>query len=149
MSFDATPLSPSIPEILDGILLEISQMPMKGQALIFGSCATDKVNPGDVDVWLDMRELTLDEFKACKGFASVKPLLDLARQHYGLLDPFIRFQDDVLVVRNDEATGWTMAKNARALVRSMDESSCSLQQAFGFREQTKASALGRAKRSMP
>lgn len=56
-------------------------------------------------------------------FASVSPgsdeawkLLEIARRHYGWLDVFVRAPEGGrLFVRNDWASGWMVARNARSI----------------------------------
>lgn len=83
----------------------IKDMPV----IVFGSASTKGLsNANDIDVLLD-----LDATPANKKF--VKQLRLIAYQFYGWFDPFV-LKDGVLWVRNDEATGWIQAKNARGIL---------------------------------
>lgn len=76
---------------------------------VFGSYPSDAVLPGDVDVVLDARHEQNWMLNR-----QLQAILSLGRGGgYGLLDVFIEAPDG-LFVRNDECTGYTKAKNARA-----------------------------------
>ena len=79
--------------------------------MVFCSIVTGKTYPGDVDIFVDFTELPI----------GVTALLELAQRYYGMFDPFIYVRTggrNVLYTRNDEATGWVPAKNARAILRN-------------------------------
>ena len=92
---------------------------------VFGSVVTGKERPGDIDVLIDLdtpawnekleiveeeRVLTPEEKK------SLGQVLKLAEAAYGALDPFFRLNGE-LWVRNETATGWIRAKNAKKIYR--------------------------------
>jgi len=82
---------------------------LASRLVVFGSVARGRFLPGDVDVAIDLRD---------GGPADERELADLlriARKHYGWLDPFVIDTDGTLLVRNERATSWTKARNARAL----------------------------------
>lgn len=77
---------------------------------VFGSLARSAERPGDLDLLIDLRHE--DDWRAARA---ARLALRLARENYGKVDPFLRTRDG-LIVRNDEATGWQRAKNARAIL---------------------------------
>jgi hypothetical protein len=90
------------------ILGHLKTMPLT----VFGSTAIKSLrDANDFDVFLD-----LDANPEHKKY--VKPLLQLARKYYGWIDPFA-VKKGVLYVRNDEATGWTTAKNATGILKNI------------------------------
>jgi 8-oxo-dGTP pyrophosphatase MutT (NUDIX family)/predicted nucleotidyltransferase len=90
------------------IFQHLKQMPLT----VFGSTVTKSFQEAnDFDVFLD-----LDQNPTHKKF--VRPVLNLARKYYGWIDPFV-LKDGVLYVRNDEATGWTRSKNAKAILQQI------------------------------
>lgn len=79
-------------------------------AVVFGSAARGEV-PNDLDVFA-----VLDPRSAEAG-----KLLALARANYGWLDVFIRPPGTGrLLVRNETATGWATARNARCIVMAIE-----------------------------
>ena len=79
--------------------------------MVFGSIAMGKTYPGDVDIFVDFTE----------NQTGATALLSLAHRYYGMFDPFIYVHTggrNVLYTRNDEATGWVPAKNAKAILRN-------------------------------
>lgn len=111
---DGPMLSPEILKVCDAL----RALPFCQHIRVFGSAARPRSNPNDLDVFVDLRgtDAKWDQLGA---------LLRIARTHYGLLDPFLR-TDQGLLVRNDVATGWTLAKNARALEAAMDRDAAPL-----------------------
>ena len=83
---------------------------LRNHARIFGSVAAGKERPGDVDLMVDYSDRPGEPAKV----PGASRLLALAREHYGSFDPYIKTADG-LFVRNDEATGWTKAKNAQEI----------------------------------
>lgn len=90
------------------IFRKLSEHPLSRNMRVFGSAATPDADANDIDVFLD-----------CPGpagrTAGLDDILELARRHYGRLDPFV-LRDGVLWTRNDDATGWVRARNAAALI---------------------------------
>jgi len=90
------------------IFQELKQMPL----IVFGSTVTKNFQDAkDFDVFLD-----LDQNPTYKKF--VRPLLNLTGKYYGWIDAFV-LKDDVLYVRNDDATAWTKAKNSLAILQQI------------------------------
>lgn len=92
---------------------ELLDLPYADKIMVFGSYASDKEEPADIDVFLDLR-----------GHGQIDPgtyngLLRIAVRHYGWLDPFLR-TDAGLLVRSDEARHWVRASNAAAIGKNMD-----------------------------
>lgn len=103
-------------EILLGIAKSMSKLPYATKIRVFGSMAEGKDTPGDIDVFVDMSSTPYTDSQQCYEFFD---LIRLANRNYGYVDPFIQFADG-LVVRNDEATGWVMARNKIAMKKSMN-----------------------------
>lgn len=84
--------------------------------------AINKDVPGDIDVVADCRGMSCDMSTnaGLRQLAEYFDLIRIAHQHYGSVDPFLRF-DNCLLVRNGRATGWLRAKQARALGKVMDD----------------------------
>jgi hypothetical protein len=78
--------------------------------------ARESETPGDIDVFVDLTDREFIDDRQCAEFIE---LLRLANRNYGLVDPFLRFRN-ALIVRNDQATNWASAKNARAICKNMD-----------------------------
>lgn len=93
----------------------ISKLPYADKIMVFGSMAEGSAQPGDIDVFVDLADTPFTNSEQCREFFD---LIKLANRNYGYVDPFIRFKDD-LVVRNDQATGWTTAKNKREIKKNM------------------------------
>lgn len=100
-----------------GLIEQLQALPYADQLRVFGSMASGSLNPGDLDVVLDCTGTRYTDFSQLKAYAH---LIKIARAHYGLFDPFIRF-DNGLLVRNDMATGWVSSKGARALWANMKQ----------------------------
>jgi hypothetical protein len=80
---------------------------------VFGSAVVrpDEANDLDVGLILAPGEIKTETVRAFTG-----ALIHIARQFYGSFDPFVLLEKTgKLWVRNDEATGWVMAKNAKKL----------------------------------
>lgn len=98
---------------LAAILAALKAHPLAPYLVVFGSVARGTSGPySDLDVFLDCacREPTPSELGA---------LLALCRRYYGSLDVFLRTQTAGLYVRDEEATDWTRARNARSILRSV------------------------------
>lgn len=106
----------SIQEKINFILEELQKHPYADKIYIVGSVAKGSKKPGDLDIFVDLRDKTIEE----QDFNSVSEILRLASRssgNYGSFDPFIMFKD-VLIVRNDEANGWMRAINSEELQKS-------------------------------
>ena len=127
------------PNIKLAILQQLQQMPLT----VFGSAATrDVAQAKDFDVFLD-----LDANPEHKKY--LKPVLNLSYNYYGWIDPFA-IKNGVLYVRNDTATGWTQAKNARAIlanIRSQGKPINQIQENFADGKVKGKSRPGRVKRA--
>ena len=99
-------------ESIDQLLTILRKSPWAGQIRIFGSVATGKTNPNDLDVIVDMRDRSSEDFINASAW-----LLSLARKFYGQFDPFILTRNGLLV-RNPEATDWVRAKHAKKILNS-------------------------------
>jgi hypothetical protein len=82
--------------------------PLRDHILVFGSAATAVVEPNDIDIFIDYTHQV-------KEIGGLGDLMVLARKHYGRLDPFV-LKDNTLWTRNDTASGWIKARNARGLI---------------------------------
>jgi hypothetical protein len=94
----------------------MSTLPYADRIKVFGSMARESEAPGDIDVFVDLTDREFVDDRQCAEFIA---LMRLANRNYGLVDPFLRFKNG-LIVRNDQATNWTSAKNARAICKNMD-----------------------------
>lgn len=105
---------------LYSIAKQLNELPHASKIYLFGSLVSDKANPNDVDCFLDAREYASweDTLKAYRQ--TIAGMRRIAYVHYGSVDPFVRTQSQ-LIVRNDEATGWKVAANARALTHAMEK----------------------------
>lgn len=100
-----------------GMAKAMARLPYADKIKVFGSMAAGSSLPGDIDVFVDLSDTILTDDRQYMEFSG---LLKLARLNYGSVDPFLRFRN-TLIVRNDTATGWTRASNARAMRQNMDE----------------------------
>lgn len=91
---------------LHTVLSELTQLPHADRLRVFGSVKAGKELPGDVDVFADTEGLASEEIKEFS-----RNLISIARRYYGDLDPFLLVKGK-LHSRNDDANGWTLAKNA-------------------------------------
>jgi len=74
-------------------------------AVVFGSAARGE-RPNDLDVFVSLSP----------GSGEAWKLLEIARRHYGWLDVFVRAPEGGrLLVRNDWASDWIVARNARSI----------------------------------
>lgn len=118
---------------IDQILIALSRHSLAHRIRIFGSVAAGSGAPRDVDAVVDLRALTRGEYLSLDPQElELRPLLELGRRHYGWLDPFVRFSDE-LVVRNDTSTAWVRAKNKGALINSIEGTSRPLADILGDR----------------
>jgi predicted nucleotidyltransferase len=93
-------------DVIERLLRHLSGKPYADKITVFGSVARVGSAPRDLDVVLDLGPGS-DPY-------NYMDLLALARKFYGSFDPFIR-AGRILYARNDEATGWIRAKQARAI----------------------------------
>lgn len=82
---------------------------------VFGSYAKQVATPKDIDVVVEFSASSTNDEQA-----ELSRLLSLSRQYYGALDLFVKQPGFPLLVRNDLATGWQKAKNAKALNVAME-----------------------------
>jgi len=94
----------TLTEVLDAL----RSSPLAPGIIVFGSMARGAFLPGDIDIAVDLRDVPHVE-------GGLDALLRIAKRHYGWLDPFVIRQDGKLMCRNENATGWTVAKGAREL----------------------------------
>lgn len=109
-------------ERLASIAKRMSTLPYADRIKVFGSMARGSDAPGDIDVFVDLSDQPYVDFRQCDEFFS---LIRMAHKNYGLVDPFLRFKD-ALLVRNDQSTGWQQSKNVRAIKKNMDVESMSI-----------------------
>lgn len=94
---------------LNVVVAALKRHPLATSIKIFGSAATDKERPGDIDCFL---EADLDY-----THPHIMQLLAVASKYYGSCDPFYYWSSQrVLFSRNDYANQWVRAKNARAII---------------------------------
>lgn len=99
------------------LLDALTKLPAAANIVVFGSVAKMAEQPGDLDVALVTSCADWGEAREQYG-ATIASLRRLAAQNYGWLDPFIVSRGR-LVVRNDEATGWMLAKNSAAIQKQI------------------------------
>lgn len=101
---------------LQAIASRLAGLPFADKIEVFGSVAKGSAAPRDIDLYVDLSgEVFLDDSQ----LSPYRVLIQLARSHYGLVDPFLRFKN-ALLVRNGDATGWVRATNLRSLKKAMD-----------------------------
>lgn len=105
---------------LTAIAESMMALPYSNRIMVFGSMAAHAKNPGDIDVFLDCRGTAYSTADKSGQLAGYAELIRISRKHYGSVDPFLVF-DDCLLVRNDLATGWARARNAKSLLKQMDQ----------------------------
>lgn len=98
---------------INDILQYLRSHKIASSIYIVGSVAKGSSAPGDVDVLVDMRGSNYS-YEALVQLRSLLCIANRQSGNYGLVDVFVMF-DNALVVRNDEATGWAKAKNAKAI----------------------------------
>lgn len=107
---------------LNLILDALRDHPLAQRFHIAGSLAQGCRTPGDVDLVIDLRDRVFGTPGESTGRETLRLFSDVLRlaggPNYGLLDPFCLFKDR-LITRNDDATGWQYAANARALRASL------------------------------
>lgn len=103
---------------IEQLLVQLATLPGAENIVVFGSVARQAEEPGDLDVALVVPHCAnWDE--AVKGYrATIATMRTLSYRYYGAFDPFV-LTKSMLVVRNDEATGWKKASNAVALKRAI------------------------------
>ncbi|WP_338923882.1 hypothetical protein V0M98_37360 (plasmid) [Pseudomonas silesiensis] len=114
-----------------GMAKAMARLPYADKIKVFGSMAAGSSLPGDIDVFVDLSDTDLTDERQYQQFSG---LMKLARLNYGYVDPFLRFKN-TLIVRNDTATGWTRASNARAMRQNMDEQAKSLSEVIAHYNQ--------------
>lgn len=101
------------------LLGKLKALPYAGGIKVFGSAAYGKENPADIDLVIDLRG---------KGkHPAWQDLRKLAKEYYGLLDPFIIADAGTmdgkpvfeLWARNDHATGWVRSRNKAKMLANM------------------------------
>lgn len=115
---------------------------------VFGSAALGSMLANDVDIALDLRNLTSPvtcmgaRYDAMNLRAEISrqyhSLLSLAARHYARLDPFL-ITDHGLFVRNSRATNWVKARNAAQLLQAINTTSVPLSSVltlYGVRPKT-------------
>ncbi len=103
-------------EKITNIINELKQSKHSDRIYIVGSIAKGINAPGDLDVFVDLRELSIKDI----DLQDFKYLINLASRkfgNYGWFDPFLMLKD-TLISRNDEATGWQRAFNEKQLKES-------------------------------
>lgn len=101
---------------LQAVAYRLAGLPFSDKIEVFGSIAKGSTAPRDIDLYVDLSgEAFLDDSQ----LSPYRVLIQIARSYYGLVDPFLRFKN-ALLVRNGDATGWVRATNVRALKKAMD-----------------------------
>lgn len=103
-------------ERLASIAKRMTTLPFADRIKVFGSMARGSEAPGDIDVFVDLSDQPYVDFRQCDEFFA---LIRIANKNYGLVDPFLRFKNQLLV-RNDESKGWQASKNVREIKKNMD-----------------------------
>lgn len=103
-------------ERLASIAKRMSTLPFADRIKVFGSMARGSETPGDIDVFVDLSDRPFNDFRQLDEFSA---LLWVSRKHYGLVDPFLRFQNELLV-RNGDSNGWVVSKKKREIKNNMD-----------------------------
>lgn len=111
---------------IETVLAALRAHPLADSIVVFGSLAKGSATPGDVDAVIDLRPRTFDSHDP----AEVGGLIRLARANYGWFDPFIRYEDELLV-RNAEATGWQRASYPKEILANVDAEGVSLKKLSG------------------
>ncbi|WP_274644776.1 hypothetical protein [Pseudomonas serbica] len=114
-----------------GVAKSMTRLPYADKIKVFGSMAEGSLQPGDIDVFVDLSDTALTDDRQYQEFSE---LIKLARRNYGFVDPFLRFKN-TLIVRNDTASGWIRASNARAMRQNMDEHAKSLSEVIAHYSQ--------------
>lgn len=84
--------------------LKLAKLPRASEIIVFGSVAKGTDGPhSDIDCLMPDGD----------GRA-----LWIAQRHYGLFDPF-HLEQGILLVRNERATGWDLAKNNCSILRAI------------------------------
>jgi hypothetical protein len=92
--------------------------------VVFGSTATGKEVPGDIDVFVDQSSIGIDEFMRSNLAGE---LLWFSRKYYGSFDPFVLLSQGVLdgksrtilITRNEYGNGWIKAKHSREILKGV------------------------------
>lgn len=100
---------------LDSLLIKLSNTTYADKVVVFGSVAAGKDEPGDLDIAVDARH---SHFKGPDQLDRYVSCLRMSLQHYGRFDPFVLF-DDYLVVRSADALTWCRAKNGAAITKAI------------------------------
>lgn len=86
----------------------------------FGSVGRDSPNPGDLDVVVDLRDQRYSP-EATKPFQDLlKMSHSSCRKMAGWFDPFLWFEDQLLV-RSPEGTHWQKAQRSASITRAIEE----------------------------
>lgn len=93
--------------------------PLRDRMLIFGSMGRGSATPRDIDLMIDLRDISPDRFSEQHPLGDLAyRILSLARRHYGYLDPFCMTAYNkancgssrtILFCRNEYASGFTQA----------------------------------------
>lgn len=104
------------------VVARLDEFPQMANALVFGSLVSNPSGAADVDIaFLHDQVMSLDVLNR------VLPVVQLAAYRtprYGMLDVFVDFKD-ILMVRNEESTGFTRAKKASQLRNAIKENGVS------------------------
>jgi predicted nucleotidyltransferase len=96
------------------ILSQLKKHPDSNLFYVVGSIARGSIKPGDLDLVVDLRDTSFSN----ERLRDFRTLIDLANRRAtgwdALFDPFVMFKN-ILVVRNDTATGWKKAIRAKEL----------------------------------
>jgi hypothetical protein len=96
---------------INRILSRLRSLEIADRVTVFGSLARGKIIPGDVDAFVGKPE----------GKIGASHLMAIAGDENGYFDPFLMSGDGVLLTRDETASGWTRAVNARGFLRSIEK----------------------------
>lgn len=97
---------------------QLRKQPLCEHVLVFGSSVTRPDEAADLDIGV-VGTLNVMARKDMQNFQH--RLLVSARENYGLLDPFVLVAPGPVKLwgRNDEASGWMRAKQAKAIAKDI------------------------------
>lgn len=100
------------------LLRLLGALPIAAGIVVFGSVARGKKDPADIDIAYKLADGNLPSGSASPERQQLQRVLAMARSHYARLDPFV-ISGKRLLVRNAEATGWEVARNATNMRESI------------------------------
>lgn len=108
--------------ILPALMLACQDSAVADTLFVFGSVARGFDNPGDLDIFADLRHVGVRDFTQRGMGQEYTFLLKLAHprtfNYAGHFDPFILLSD-ALLCRNEHCTSWVRAQHAKPLITAM------------------------------